>query len=369
MASFRILGPIEAWNGERKLPLGGQRQLGLLAFLLLRGSRAASSDALLDAVWGSDRSGADNRLQMAIARLRKALAPLQVDGEAMLRTVGGGYLLSVASGELDTDVFEASMKQARTALESGQHARAAELSSAALELWRGPPLAEVAFADFAQGEIRRLDELRLTALETRIDADLRLGRHHELVGELDALVLGHLGRERLAGQLMVAEYRCGRQSEALEVYQRTRVHLTRELGLEPGPALRALQAQILEHAPELDGVTASAGELSVAPAQTRRRLEAPLPTRLQPYGPVRFVDRRAERDALERALGEAAADGRRAAFVTGEPGIGKTRLVSEVAAAAHQGGRSRARRTVRQHAEPALPAVRRGAGAPGRARA
>ena len=338
MASFRILGPIEAWNGERKLPLGGQRQLGLLAFLLLRGSRAASSDALLDAVWGSDRSGADNRLQMAIARLRKALAPLQVDGEAMLRTVGGGYLLSVASGELDTDVFEASMKQARTALESGQHARAAELSSAALELWRGPPLAEVAFADFAQGEIRRLDELRLTALETRIDADLRLGRHHELVGELDALVLGHLGRERLAGQLMVAEYRCGRQSEALEVYQRTRVHLTQELGLEPGPALRALQAQILEHAPELDRVTASAGELSVAPAQTRRRLEAPLPTRLQPYGPVRFVDRRAERDVLERALGEAAADGRRAAFVTGDPGIGKTRLVSEVAAAAHQGG-------------------------------
>src|SRR6185437_9151118 len=227
MASFRILGPIEAWSGERKLPLGGQRQLGLLAFLLLRGNRAASSDALLDAIWGPDRSGADNRLQMAIARLRKALAPLQGDGEAMLRTVGGGYLLSVAPGELDTDVFEASMKQARTALESGKPARAAELSSVALGLWRGPPLAEVAFANFAQGEIRRLDELRLTALETRIDAELELGRHHELVGELDGLAVEHPGRERIAGQLMLAEYRCGRQSEALEVYQRTRAYLTR----------------------------------------------------------------------------------------------------------------------------------------------
>ncbi len=339
MASFRILGPIEAWSGERRLPLGGQRQLGLLAFLLLRGNRAASSDALLDAIWGPDRSGADNRLQMAIARLRKALAPLQGDGEAMLRTVGGGYLLSVAPGELDTDVFEASMKQARTALESGKPARAAELSSVALGLWRGPPLAEVAFANFAQGEIRRLDELRLTALETRIDAELELGRHHELVGELDALVLEHPGRERLAGQLMVAEYRCGRQSEALEVYQRTRAHLARELGLEPGPALRSLQARILEHAPDLGGASApDASGLQVAQIRTGRRLEAPLPTRLAPYGPAHFVDRRAERDALERALQEAAADARRAVFITGEPGIGKTRLVSEVAAAAHRRG-------------------------------
>ena len=339
MASFRILGPIEAWSGERRLPLGGQRQLGLLAFLLLRGNRAASSDALLDAVWGSDRPGADNRLQMGIARLRKALAPLQSDGEAILRTVGGGYLLSVAPGELDTDVFETSMKQARTALDSGQHALAAELSSAALELWRGPPLAEVAFASFAQGEIRRLDELRLAAVETRIDAELQLGRHHELVGELDALSIEHPGRERIAGQLMLAEYRCGRQSEALEVYQRTRAYLARELGLEPGPALRALQAQILEHAPELNGGAGpDVGQIVGAPAHARRRLEAPLPTRLAPYGPTRFVDRRAERDALERALGEAAADGRRAAFVTGEPGIGKTRLVSEVAAAAHRRG-------------------------------
>ena len=266
MASFRILGPIEAWNGERKLPLGGQRQLGLLAFLLLRGNRAASSDALLDAVWGSDRSGADNRLQMAIARLRKALAPLQVDGEAMLRTVGGGYLLSVASGELDTDVFEASMKQARTALESGQHARAAELSSAALELWRGPPLAEVAFADFAQGEIRAA---RRAAAGRAGDANRcrpSPGATSRARRRARCAVLEHPGRERLAGQLMLAEYRCGRQSEALEVYQRTRVYLTQELGLEPGPALRALQAQILEHAPELDRRAGPARPALGAPA-------------------------------------------------------------------------------------------------------
>jgi DNA-binding SARP family transcriptional activator/tetratricopeptide (TPR) repeat protein len=339
MASFRILGPIEAWNGEHRLPLGGQRQLGLVAFLVLRANRAASSDALLDAIWGTERSGADNRLQMGIARLRKALAPLQVDGEAILRTVGGGYLLSVAPGELDSEVFEASMKRARTALESGRYTLAAEESRAALELWRGPPLAEVAFADFTQGEIRRLEELRLTALETRIDADLELGRHHELVGELDALTVEHPGRERIAGQLMLAEYRCGRQAHALEVYQRTRAHLARELGLEPGPALRSLQAQILEHAPALSGAaTRHTDETVGLPVTKPRRVLAPLPPRLAPYGPARFVDRDTERDALERALGESAASGRRAAFVTGEPGIGKTRLVSEVAATAHQRG-------------------------------
>ena len=191
MASFRILGPIEAWNGERKLPLGGQRQLGLLAFWCSAPAglpqRRAVGGGLGVRSLGSRQSSSDGG-GPAAPRTRSAGGRRR----ATLRTVGGGYLLAVAPANW-MQRYSGSVKHDRTALESGQHARAAELSCAALELWRGPPLAEVAFEDFAQAEIRRLEELRLTALERRIDADLRLGRHHELVGELDALVLGHSG--------------------------------------------------------------------------------------------------------------------------------------------------------------------------------
>jgi predicted ATPase/DNA-binding SARP family transcriptional activator len=246
---------VEALAGERSLPLGGPRQISLLAFLLVYANRPVSRDALIDAVWGSERSGADKRLQMAIARLRKALEPQNNASGPALRTVGGGYLLSVESGELDSEVFAGRVGEGRRALEAGEFERAAALLGQALALWRGSPLAEVAFEDFAQGEIRRLEELRWAALEARVDSELALGRHSDLVGELEAWLAEQPGRERIAGQLMLALYRCGRQADALEVYRRHRAHLADELGLEPAPALRALQVEILEQAPSLEAST------------------------------------------------------------------------------------------------------------------
>ena len=248
---FAILGPVEVWAQERRLDLGGRRQLAVLAYLLLRANRAVSSDSLIDAVWETAGAGAEKRLQMAIARLRKELATAE-GGERRLRTVGGGYLLPVESGELDADVFRAGVREGRAALDAGDPARASGLLGQALGLWRGPSLAEVSFVEFAQADIRQLEELRLEALESRADADLALGRHVQLVSELEALRVEHPARERLAGQLMLALYRCGRQSEALGVYQRLRTELLEQVGLEPGPELKALQAEILEQAPALD---------------------------------------------------------------------------------------------------------------------
>ncbi|HEY2202316.1 MAG TPA: AfsR/SARP family transcriptional regulator, partial [Solirubrobacteraceae bacterium] len=251
MASLRILGQIEAWMGDEALVIGGPRQLALLAYLVLSPNRAVSSDVVSDAVWNSSRASSGNRLQMAVARLRQALEPLSESGIVRLRTVKGGYMLEVAPGELDADVFGDGIQAGRNALERGDAASAVTLLSDALVLWRGSPLAEVAFADFALSEIRRLHELRMLALEARFDAELALGRHTHVIGELEALGLEEPTRERLAGLLMLALYRCGRQAEALEVFQRVRTNLADELGLEPGPALRALQAQILEQAPSL----------------------------------------------------------------------------------------------------------------------
>ena len=326
MTSLRILGPVEVWRGHERLSLGGPRQLALFAFLVIHANRAVSKDALNDAVWGPARSESDNRLQMAIARLRKTLEALEGDAGQRLRTVSGGYLLSIGPGELDADMFQAGLNAGTRALEAGAPAEAAELLSEALALWRGPPLAEVTFEDFAQGEIRRLDELRIRALECRIDAELQLGRHAELLGELEGLLAAAPTREHLAGQLMLALYRCGRQADALGVYQRVRASLAQE-GLEPGPQLKALQTEILRQEVRIDGA-------QVAPAPGR----APMPNRLRVYGPSVFADRLPEQELLRQAWSAVADSGRQAAFVTGEPGIGKTRLVSEFAQHARSNG-------------------------------
>jgi DNA-binding SARP family transcriptional activator len=337
MTSLRILGPVQAWRGDQRLAVGGPRQLTLLAFLVLRANGAVSRDAIVDAVWGPTRAGADNRLQMAIARMRKSLEPLAADSGPWLQTVSGGYLLSIPPDELDADAFERAVRSGAHALEAGAAAQAADILSGALALWRGPPLAEVAFEDFAQVEIRRLEELRMRALESRIDAELQLGRHADLIGELEGLVLAQgATNERLAGQLMLALYRCGRQADALGVYHRVRTALASELGLEPGPALKALQLKILEQAAPLEvppGVSGPAGDGDSAPV-----VGAPMPVRLVPYGPSVFANRNRERQALAQVLDEAASRGPRAVFVTGEPGIGKTRLVSEFAQQARGDG-------------------------------
>ena len=268
MTSFRVLGPVEAWADGRRLMLGGPQQVRLLAFLLLNANRALSADALVDAVWGAELDGAAKRLQMGVLRLRKALAPLDNQDGSRLRTVSGGYLLSVEPGELDAEVFAERARDGRRALHERDPDRATELLAEALGWWRGPPLAEVAFEDFAQADIRRLEELHLVALETRIDADLQLGRHAELIPELEALLAKQPTRERLAAQLMTALYRSGRQSDALDVYQRTRTYLAGQLGLEPGPALKALQSQILEQAAALSAPTPASHDRSASASDT-----------------------------------------------------------------------------------------------------
>jgi DNA-binding SARP family transcriptional activator len=291
--------------------------------LLLHANEAVSAERLAIALWDEQAtSGAARTVQVYVSRLRKALAD-----DDVLTTTPVGYRLRVGEGDLDADRFRALVEDGRRALSAGDAARAAKLLREALSLWRGRPLEDVAFARFAQVEIARLEEQRLAALELRIDADLALGRHDQLVPELQALATEFPTRERLAGQWMLALYRCGRQSEALDVYASTRAHLSEELGLEPRAPLKALQRQILEQDAALDL------ELPAADAP-ERALPAPL---VHAVGAEKmFVGRTADIETLTRLYGDVAGGERRLILVSGEPGIGKTRLAAEFARRAHE---------------------------------
>ena len=228
---YRILGPLEVSVGDRPLVLGGEKQRALLAVLLLHAGEVVSADRLIDKLWG-DRAppGAPKTLQAHISRLRKALdtneaGPPEANGErsggsvgGMLVTQGRGYLLRVEPGELDLERFQAVLEAGRRELASGDPERAADMLRAGLELWRGPALADFAYEAFAQAPIAQLEELRLGAVEDRVEADLALRRHQQLVGELTALVKQNPLRERMRTQLMLALYRCGRQAEALAAF-------------------------------------------------------------------------------------------------------------------------------------------------------
>jgi DNA-binding SARP family transcriptional activator len=240
---FRVLGPLELVEGGRVLKLGGVRQRTLLALLLTRANQVVSVDALIDALWDSrPPSAAANALQYHVSQLRKLLG----DSETIV-TREPGYSIRVAPDELDLLRFERLVAEA----EQAPPERAAQLLRDALELWRGPPLADLADEPFAQQEILRLEELRLTALEQRLEAELTLGHHARLIGELDELVRRHPFRERLRGALMRALYGAGRQAEALNVYRETRQALVDQLGIEPSPALQELERAILRHDPTL----------------------------------------------------------------------------------------------------------------------
>jgi DNA-binding SARP family transcriptional activator/ABC-type branched-subunit amino acid transport system substrate-binding protein/DNA-binding beta-propeller fold protein YncE len=246
---YRILGPLEVDDGDRRVPVGGHKPGALLAVLLLRANEVVSVDELVESLWGAAPPGtAAKTVQAYVSRLRKALGD---DGGRVLETRGHGYVLLVAPGELDADRFAASLERSQARLAAGDPAAAADELRAALAEWRGAPLADFAYDDFAQSEIGRLEELRLAALETLADADLALGRDAELIPELQALVSRHPLRERLRASLMLALYRAGRQAEALDAYQQGRQALASELGLEPSPALQQLERQILEHDPAL----------------------------------------------------------------------------------------------------------------------
>jgi YVTN family beta-propeller protein len=247
---FRILGPLEVGEGERRLPLGGQRQRALLALLLLHANEVVSRDRLIDEVWGEEPPATvDNAVQVYVSRLRKLLQ--SGNGGGSLSREGNGYLLTIEPEQLDANRFQQLVRDGRRARAEGDDERAAVALCRALELWRGSPLGDLPLGEFAQAEIARLEELRLSALEDRIEADLARGKDVDLVPELEALVAEHPYRERLRASLMLALYRSGRQADALDAYARTRTALD-ELGLEPREELRRLQTQILQHDPALD---------------------------------------------------------------------------------------------------------------------
>jgi DNA-binding SARP family transcriptional activator len=237
-----VLGPLEARTSGRPLALGGPRQRALLARLIVSVGEVVPAQRLIDDVWDAapPASGA-NTLHVHIARLRRTL------GRAVLKTVPPGYALRVAADRIDARRFETAVTRAtRLAPATG----ASELRDA-LSLWRGPPLADVA-EPFARVEAARLQELRLLALEAKVDAELALGRHRELVPELENLVAAEPLCERIRAQLMTALYRSGRQADALRVFREGRRTLVAELGIEPAPLLRRLEQAILAQDPSLD---------------------------------------------------------------------------------------------------------------------
>ncbi len=323
-----MLGPLEASRGGRPLSING-KQASLLALLLVHRNEVVSTERLIDGLWGeAPPKSAAKLVQGYVSQLRRSLTAKRGDadsaGEAVL-TRPSGYVLRLDAGQLDADRFRAMLDEGRTALGKGDADAASEILRDALALWRGPPLADFAYERFAQEEIARLDELRLIAIEERVEADLARGRQAELVGELEALIAQHPLRERLCAQLMLALYRCDRQSEALQAYQEARRLLVEELGLEPSRRLRDLEQAILRQDTTLD--LGRPRPAVPEPAEVGQQASGERP------GGV-FVGREREIDTLLHALGNAMAGHGRLLVIGGEPGIGKSRLAEELATAA-----------------------------------
>jgi DNA-binding SARP family transcriptional activator len=339
VTQFRLLGPLEVSDDGTPLPLGGTGQRALLALLLLHANEVVSSDRLLDELWdGAPPASGATALQVRVSQLRKGLGRV---GERV-ETRPPGYVVRVEPGELDLDRFSRLVDEAG----SSEPEAAVDKLRDALMLWRGPALADVAYESFAQPAISRLEELRLMALEKRIEAELALGRHVELVAEVEALVREHPLRERPHGQLMLALYRSGRQAEALGAYRRLRSSLVEELGVEPGPALQELERAILRQEPglELEAMATVDRSILVAPLASDRlesllALAAPLARRppkeliltaIVPHpddlGPTAA--------ALDERRSALLADGlaaRAATFVSSSPGADIVRFATEQA--------------------------------------
>src|SRR3954463_7662547 len=253
---FQILGPLEVRGDLGAVALGGIKPRAVLAVLLLHANEPVSAERLALALWGEDApAGATKTVHVYVSRLRKALGD-----PAAIETTRAGYRLRVRPQELDAERFASGVEAGRQAVGDGRPEQGARLLREALALWRGPPLAELEFEPFAQAEIARLEEQRLEALEARADADLAAGRHAALVSELRQLLAEHPTRERLAGLLMLALYRSGRQAEALEVYRDSRRFLVEQAGLEPGRELQRLHEAVLAQDPSLEW-HAPAGDL------------------------------------------------------------------------------------------------------------
>jgi predicted ATPase/DNA-binding SARP family transcriptional activator len=255
LVEFAVLGPLEATRGGTPIALGAGRQRALLALLLIHANEVIPSERLIDELWGADPpAGAAHSLQVYVSGLRKALEPERAPSASpqVVMTRTPGYVVRVGDRALDRLCFERLLGEGRQALREGDPRSAARRLGEALGLWRGPALVDFAYEGFAQAEAARLDELRIGALEDKIEAELALGRHAELIGDLETAARDNQLRERLWAQWMLALYRAGRQAEALRAYQELRAHLGDELGITPSPELVALEEAIVLQKPELD---------------------------------------------------------------------------------------------------------------------
>jgi DNA-binding SARP family transcriptional activator len=343
---FRILGPLEVWDGGSEVPLGGPKPRALLTVLLLHPNEVVPVDRLIDELWGEDSpESAAAALRVNVSRLRKALP-----GD-VLTTRSPGYAIRVEPDALDLHRFERLVDEGRSLFARGLAADASERLRDALSLWRGPALTDVSYESFAQSAIARLEEIRLTALELRIEVDLALGQDRELVGELEALVSEHPLRERLREHLMIALYRSGRQAGALNAYHEARRVLIDELGIDPSPALQELERRILRQDPSLDRPTvhpAAAGEARERSVLVAVRDEARLDVLLAVAEPLvrhpprvlilaRLVSDAAELGSVSAWLGERRSAleargivARSASFTSSSPGAELARLAAEL---------------------------------------
>ncbi len=344
---FNILGPVEVLDGERSVELGRPKQRAVLAALLVHVNQVVVLDRLIAELWGEQPPAqATASLQAYVSNLRRVLEPGRParTPPRVLVTGAAGYRLVVAAADLDAARFAALAEQGDRLLEAGRPAAAAEVLAEALGLWRGPALADVADEPFAQAERQRLEELRVVALESRLAADLALGRHATAVPELGELVGRYPFRERLHGLLMLALYRSGRQAEALQVYQATGATLREELGIDPSRWLRELEADILRQAPRLDWSPPAKADEPAAPAEAADMPVPALPATPPPATPLPdpdgggLVGREEQLAVLAETFAGAAGGHGRLVLVAGEPGIGKTRLAEEAARRAAERG-------------------------------
>jgi DNA-binding SARP family transcriptional activator/tetratricopeptide (TPR) repeat protein len=300
---LRLLGTLEARRGGEPVMLGGAKPRALLADLLVHLGTPVSVDRLIDDLWGErPPASAGHAIEVYVSQLRKALDPERV---GLLASSSGGYSLEIDPDSVDAPRFEGLLDEGRSALAVGEPSRANALLLEGLRLWRGPALADLAYEPFAQTEIARLEELRVAAVEARIEAELALGQAAELVGELEALVAAHPFRERLLAQLMLALYRSGRQADALGAFRSARQTLVDELGVEPGPELRALESAILR---QDDSLLLSAPPAKrVAPRREQRRLATILFVETEWSGVGRATDPEALGRAMQREFALASA--------------------------------------------------------------
>lgn len=314
---FRILGPLEVVCDETQVDLGAPLQRSVLAALVVRAGQVVPTERLCEQVWGGDPPpSARHSLQVYVSNLRRVLDQHldELAADEVVVTRQPGYTLAVPDDWVDAARFERLLGEGRRALREGRSQSAAERLRRALDLWRGPALADLRDRPFAEAEARRLAELRLAGLEERIDADLELGRHEELTGELQSLVADHPLRERLRGQLMMALYGAGRRSEALRAYHEGRELLVEQLGVEPGEALQRQHTAILRQDPAL------------LPEQPPEQQAATGPPGNLPAPLTSFVGRSRELAQVAGLL-----EASRLVTLTGAGGVGKTRLALEVA--------------------------------------